>query len=394
MNSRAVGDRDLLLDVSRLIWRVWRGGLPTGIDRVCIAYLRHYAPRGLAVVQRGGRQFVFSRRQSDRLFDILLGGEKRSRARLAAAVLSGILTGRRAPPRRGMVYLNVGHTGLNEPTLPAWIAEFGLRAVYMVHDLIPITHPEFCRPAELEKHRRRMANVLSSAAGIIGNSKASLDELADYASTQQTTMPPAIAAWISGWDRPANVTAKSIDRPFFVTVGTIEGRKNHRLLIDVWQRLVGEMGEKAPTLVIIGQRGWQADDVFRILDRPEELEGHVLELGSCSDRDLAGWIAGARSLLMPSLAEGFGLPVIEAMELGTAVIANDLPVFREIAGEIPTYLDPHDVQAWQSSIRDFTDDAPELSRQKAALKSYRAPDWASHFKKVDAWLPSVGAAHG
>lgn len=389
MKSPAAGDRDLLLDVSRLIWRVWRGGLPTGIDRVCIAYLRHYAPRSLAVVQRGGRQFVFSPRQSSRLFDVLLSGKKRMRTRLARAVLTGLVTGRRAPPRRDMIYLNVGHTGLNEPTLPAWIAEFGLRAVYMVHDLIPITHPEFCRPAELEKHRRRIANVLSSASGIIGNSQASIDELAAYAATQQASLPPAIAAWISGWDRPPSVEAKKMARPYFVTLGTIEGRKNHQLLIDVWRLLVGKLGQAAPILVIIGQRGWQAAEVIQVLDRPEQLEGHVLELGSCKDRDLAGWIAGARALLMPSFAEGFGLPLIEAMELGTAVIANDLPVFREIAGDIPTYLAPQDADAWRAAILAFMQDGPDLARQKAALKSYRAPNWAGHFKTVDAWLAKL-----
>jgi len=390
--ARGPSDRDVLLDVSRLIWRVWRGGLATGIDRVCVAYLRHYAPRALAVVQRNGHQFIFSPQQSRRLFDVLLGDGKRVRFRLAAAVLRGILTGRRAPPRRGMLYLNVGHTGLNEPTLPAWIAKSGLRAVYMVHDLIPITHPEFCRPPELEKHRQRIANVLASAAGVIGNSQASLDELAVYAAEQEKAMPTAIAAWISGWERPANVTAKSLDRPFFVTVGTIEGRKNHQLLIDVWRSLVVEMGERAPALVIIGQRGWQADDVFRVLDEPKELEGHVLELGSCGDRELAGWIAGARALLMPSLAEGFGLPVVEAMELGTPVIANDLPVFREIAGDVPTYLDPRSVEAWHSAIAAFMQDGSETARQESALKSYRAPDWTSHFEKVDAWLVTLRAA--
>jgi len=94
-------------------------------------------------------------------------------------------------------------------------------------------------------------------------------------------------------------------------------------------------------------------------------------------------------LLMPSFAEGFGLPLIEAMELGTAVIANDLPVFREIAGDIPTYLAPQDADAWRAAILAFMQDGPDLARQKAALKSYRAPNWAGHFKTVDAWLAKL-----
>ena len=92
MNARAAGDRDLLLDVSRLIWRVWRGGLPTGIDRVCIAYLKHYSPRALAVIQRGGRQFVVSHGMSTRLFDLLVSDRRPSRLRLAQTVVQAILS--------------------------------------------------------------------------------------------------------------------------------------------------------------------------------------------------------------------------------------------------------------------------------------------------------------
>ena len=63
--------RDVLLDVSRLIWRLWRGRLPTGVDRVCLAYLDHFRSRSRAVVQRRGQYFILDERQSDRLFDLL-----------------------------------------------------------------------------------------------------------------------------------------------------------------------------------------------------------------------------------------------------------------------------------------------------------------------------------
>ena len=255
-----------------------------------------------------------------------------------------------------MIYLNVGHTGLDEPSLPEWIAQSRLRAIFMVHDLIPLTHPQFCRPPELSKHRRRMDNMLAAAAGIIGNSQASLEDLAGYARARGLTMPASIAAWISGWVRPRDFDTRKLGRPYFVCVGTIEGRKNHLMLLNVWRRLVAAEGGDAPVLVIIGKRGWQAEETIAILDRLGELSGSVIELSGCEDRDLAGWIAGARALLMPSFAEGFGLPVIEAMDLGTPVLASDLPVFREIAGSIPTYIDPSNAPGWEAAIRDFTQD--------------------------------------
>jgi glycosyltransferase involved in cell wall biosynthesis len=144
-----------------------------------------------------------------------------------------------------------------------------------------------------------------------------------------------------------------------------------------------------PILVIIGQRGWEAEAAIATLDRLGDLEGLVIELGQCPDDELFAIIAGARALLMPSFAEGFGLPVAEALELGTPVIASDLAVFREFAGDIPTYLDCRDESGWESSVRDFTQDSPERERQLRRMTGYRGPDWATHFGIVDPWIETL-----
>jgi glycosyltransferase involved in cell wall biosynthesis len=380
---------EFLLDISRLIWRAWRGALPTGIDRVCLEYLAHFGPRSLGVVQYKGRTFVLSREDSDALFSILLRPGTRNRTALAAAAPLAWARSSSRPPRANMLYLNVGHTGLHDPALPAWIAENGVRAVYLIHDLIPITHPQFCRPGEPEKHALRMENALRSAAGVIANSHATLDELRAFASSRSLALPKACAILISGQRALGKVRPRHLERPHFVTVGTIEGRKNHLLLLRIWRRLVTESEKTAPILVVIGQRGWQADEAFALLDRATDLKGHVVEHGDCSDVELAALVAGARALLMPSFAEGFGLPVIEALQLGTPVIAADLPVYGEIAGDIPTYLSPADEQGWEAAIRQFVHDCPDRERQKRAIETYTAPDWSSHFEKVESWLASL-----
>jgi glycosyltransferase involved in cell wall biosynthesis len=380
--------REYLLDVSRLVWRVWRGGLPTGIDRVCLAYVEHFASRSQAVVQRGGHYFLLSPAHSDRLFDLLRDGSARrlDLLRLAAAVWPATL--RTAPPL-GAIYLNVGHTGLNESTLPDWVARHRLRAVYLIHDLIPITHPQFCRPEEALKHSQRMKNVLTSAAGIIGNSRATVEDLQAFATAQALPMPPTIVARISGGRLPKNVPPRLLAKPHFVTLGTIEGRKNHLLLLDIWCRLVADLRGEAPVLVIVGQRGWKAERVIDQLDQLGELDGHIREFGTCDDEELAGWILGARALLMPSFAEGFGLPVIEALRIGTPVIASNLPVYREIAGDIPSYLDPADGGNWEHLIRSFIGESVERERQLARMKDYRAPNWDEHFAAVERWLQTL-----
>jgi glycosyltransferase involved in cell wall biosynthesis len=202
-------------------------------------------------------------------------------------------------------------------------------------------------------------------------------------------MPPSVAAWIAGPPVPYFVSARRFDRPHFITVGTIEARKNHSLLLQIWRRLVARDGDAAPLLVIVGQRGWEADQATAMLDRASDLKSHVLELGSCGDEELGALIAGARALLMPSFAEGFGLPISEALQLGTPVIASDLPVFREFAANIPTYIDPLDGAGWEQAILSFTKDSAERRRQLDAIVDYRAPDWSSHFKVVEEWLQTL-----
>ena len=378
-------ERPFLFDASRLVWRVWTGRLPTGIDRVCLAYMEHYGPRALALVQRGELRLVLSPQHSDELFALLRSGGKGFRLRLLALLARAIIQQHR-PRLAGMVYLNIGHTGLDAPGLPGWVKRRKLRPVFLIHDLIPITHPEFCRAGERARHRARMRHALDCAEGIIANSAATLTALESFAQTERYAMPGSVVAWLGADEQVPPIERDPGEHPYFVIIGTIEARKNHLLLLHLWERLVEQLGAAAPRLMLVGQRGWEADEVFALLDRSPRLREHVLELGRCSDARMLALLDGARALLMPSFIEGFGIPVIEALQRGTPVIASDLPVFREIAGNIPLYLDPLDGQHWERAIRDFSGDCPERTRQLAAMPGFRAPDWAAHFARVDHWL--------
>jgi glycosyltransferase involved in cell wall biosynthesis len=164
------------------------------------------------------------------------------------------------------------------------------------------------------------------------------------------------------------------------------------MLFRVWDELVKTVGAAAPILIVVGGRGWEAEEVSARLDELGQLQSSVQEISACNDDELAAWIAGARALLMPSFVEGFGLPVVEALQLGTPVIASDLPVYREIVGDKPTYLDPSDVSAWRQAISDFNADGPERRRQLAAIQGYRGPTWDEHFRVVEAWLAELDSA--
>ena len=382
-------DAPYLLDVTRLIWRRWKGRYPTGVDRVCLAYLKHFGARSQAVVHHDRFRRILSRQASKTLFDLLEGPSDSFRRKLPFGVLRN-LSGLNAEGH-GRLYLNIGHTGLNSSGFRDWVTRTNVRPIYLVHDLIPITHPEYCRAGEAQRHRERMRTVLMTGTGVIGNSQATLDELSCFAKAEALEMPPSIAAWLGSDPLPAFPNLRKPDRPTFVVLSTIEARKNHLMLLEIWDRLIDRLGNRVPRLLIIGQRGWEVDRLFDLLDNGEKLRGHVIELNHCSDEELAQHLSSARALLFPSFAEGYGLPLVEALGLGVPVISSNLPVLREIGGEIPVFLSPNDRAEWEAAILDYSQtDSTARQSQVQRLKRFRSPDWQNHFDTVEAWLRSLG----
>jgi glycosyltransferase involved in cell wall biosynthesis len=397
-------DAPLLLDVTRLIWRRWEGVRATGIDRICDAWLNHFAASSQAVLITKWRQIILPTAASQELFAVLAaptrpGGEgtKAFRSNLVKLVLRWGLCLLRDYDGRQRFWLNPGHTGLHIPGLAKWSVKARVRPIYLVHDLIPITHPEFCRAGEDAKHRERMTRVLQSGAGVVANSKHTRETLAEFAQSTGRAMPPAIVAWpgcATMRTENGSGNADKVGVPSFVIIGTIEGRKNHALLLSVWKRMLASMGDACPQLVIVGRRGWQADDVFATLDC-YDYRGKVIEAGAVDDGRLAQLLSEARALLFPSVAEGFGIPLVEALAAGIPVIASDLAVFREIAGDVPELLDPGDEDGWIAALTDYARvSSSRRNAQLVRLQGFAAPNWADHFAKVEALLREldVGAS--
>jgi glycosyltransferase involved in cell wall biosynthesis len=245
----------------------------------------------------------------------------------------------------------------------------------MVHDLIPIHHPEYCSPTAEARHLRRMRQIVDHAAHVITNSGATADEVARYARLRGDRVPPITAVPLGiEAEFLASPTPLAARRPYFVCVGTIEARKNLAFLLALWRRLDERLGDQAPRLVLVGRRGWENEAVIDHLDRSKAVIRLVSEVCDLRDRDLAALIAGAAALLSPSFAEGFDLPVLEALAVRTPVIASRIPVHEELAVGA-TLLDPLDGRAWLEAIEAATT-APR--RGPPAV----SPGWDDHFAQV------------
>jgi glycosyltransferase involved in cell wall biosynthesis len=380
----------VLIDITRLMYRRIIGRRFTGIDRVGLEYLRHFSGRAHAVLSWEWFAAALSVADSALAFSALLDGGRRVGALEYRLAFQPWIWAWLRGPARGSLLLDTSHTWLDNPSYAWLLRRRGARPVFFVHDLIPISHPEYCRPGEAERHEARMRNALTIGCGVVVNSNHTLETLQRFAHSAGLQMPRAVVALLAPGVAPSIPGLRPIEHPYFVILGTIEPRKNHWLLLQAWRRLVERMGDSAPRLFVVGQRGWECENVVDLLERCSQLEGFVFERNACSDAELATLLHHAQALLMPSFAEGFGLPVAEALAAGVPVIASDLAVFREIAGTIPEFVAPLDGRRWMELILDYTQaESARRAAQLARIGNFRRTAWAQHFDIVDRFLETL-----
>ncbi|WP_170168873.1 glycosyltransferase family 4 protein [Rhodovulum iodosum] len=304
------------------------------------------------------------------------------RLALARAPRRGLARMLRAHLPRGAWYFNTGHSHL-EPALFAALHRAGLRVAVMLHDTIPLDHAHLCAPGSPARFARKFAAAVRGADLVICNSEATRADVARHAA-RLGRVPPMAAAPLGVTPAPPAALPPEIepDTPYFVALGTIEPRKNHALLLDVWQRIAADPPPGGvPRLVVAGRRGWRNTDVFRRLDALAASNGPVAELPGLSDGAVSALLRGACALVFPSLAEGYGLPPLEAAALGTPVIASDLPVLREQLGDFAVYLPPTDSYAWQEAILRSAE-IGKNAQTEAGVQGRSVPGWAGHFNTV------------
>lgn len=293
---------------------------------------------------------------------------------------------------RRTLFLLVSHRLMEQPEPIEALRRAGAAFIPLVHDLIPATHPEYARPGVAMQHLQRLATVASLADGIIVNSAATAAVLRPHL-VQQAATPPMLVAPL-GIERilPGPLPQDGTASPYFVSIGTIEPRKNHLLLLHLWRDFAAKWGPAAPRLILVGRRGWENENVLDLLERCTLLRGLVEEAGSLPDPQVASLLAGSRALLFPSFAEGYGLPLAEALAAGTPVIGSDLPALRELGGDVPEYLDPLDGAGWRRMILDYAaPDSRARAAQLARLRSWSPPSWEDHFAAVEGLLQDVAA---
>ena len=299
----------------------------------------------------------------------------------------------RGTPRRSLAGLDIYHS--NYHALPAVIREqHKVKAVLTVHDLIPILHPEWCGMLGqgAQQYFHPEFNLPATLRGlnrdhwIICPSAASRDDVCEYLGTQidpakTRVIPWGASALFSPCTDPDRLQAVRIKyklpaAPYFLSLGTLEPRKNLDTLIRCFYRLLQQ--ERAPDLylVLAGPLGWDYGPIFQALRKHPQFAGRIVVTGYVADEDLSALYSAALAFVYPSLYEGFGLPPLEAMQCGTPVITSNLSSLPEVVGNAGILINPRDEDALAETMLGLYRSAglrTEMSRRglaRAALFSW------------------------
>jgi glycosyltransferase involved in cell wall biosynthesis len=259
----------------------------------------------------------------------------------------------------------------------------GLRVVVLVHDLMPLTHPHLCDRQFAAHSREGIARAAPRWDVALTNSEYTARELRDWAQRLGCLdLPvhpvplahgmPMAAAEGDPW--PEDL-ADLRGRPFVLSVGTIEGRKNHLALFQAWQILQREMAE-VPPLVLVGRSGWLVEDLMRQLSATGNLGGLLRLAPDVSDPALDALYRACRFTIFPSFAEGWGLPVGESLALGKLCLATTEGAVPEVGQGFAEPIDPFDARGIAAKVRHFLEDDAALAAAEARIREgFRPRSW-------------------
>jgi alpha-1,3-rhamnosyl/mannosyltransferase len=245
--------------------------------------------------------------------------------------------------------------------------------VATVHDLGLLKVPWAVRPDSAEALRERLERTLFEADLLLTPSEAVRREMIEIGVSPDRVRAIHHGTGVLAQTAPSPLPAGTPSR-YALHVGTVEPRKNVPTLLAAW-RLLRSRGIDPPPLVLCGGWGWKAEAVRQEIEAAAR-EGWAVHLGYVGPGELAALYAGAALVALPSFYEGFGLPAIEALQAGAPLVASDLPVLREVAGEAALYAPPNRPDLWADRIAALLGD-PNLREEmrRRGRERARAFDW-------------------
>ncbi len=256
-----------------------------------------------------------------------------------------------------------------------------VRTVVTVHDLVFLQYPQTLTRAKRIYYKPIFTRSLRLAERVITPSETVRKQVIETFSVPAGAVvatPLAVGSEFMNLQFDAKSQQKiakyGVRPPYLLAVGTLEPRKNLMLLLQAYD-LLRKNANLPHQLVIIGKQGWQNVQQTELAKRWRESRGIVFT-GYVDQQDLPHLYARAESFLFPSLYEGFGFPLLEALAVGAPVLASDIPVHREVCGDAALFADPHNPEEWKAGILKILSDLPMKNKlRKNGFEQVKQFSW-------------------
>ncbi|HWD37702.1 MAG TPA: glycosyltransferase family 1 protein [Fimbriimonas sp.] len=268
--------------------------------------------------------------------------------------------------------------------------------VAMIHDMIPMVYPQFCDRLQAAYLQFMLVYASKRSTHIITNSEATRGEIVKYARVSPdkiTVLPLGPGSTLTRRDPPSVKPNELADIPFkrfLLTLGTLEPRKNIPTLLKAMAMLQERGALEDLGLVIAGGRGWKEQGIFDQLEQMH-IRDRVAFVGYVPDERLPALFASCDAFIYPSLLEGFGMPILEAMICGAPVLTTGQGAMKEVGGTAARYFDPLSVEEMAKCIEQSVF-CPEESREAWAQKGFeraKAFSWENCAEKTIEALEKV-----
>lgn len=279
------------------------------------------------------------------------------------------------------------------------LKENGVKLAVYIYDIIPITHPQYCHENTVFNFLDYIGAYLQYADILIASAQSTLDEINALLFKLGLDSIPGYVSWLGAdFSESANtkgdineeVIRAVSNGKYVLAVGTIEPRKNHKLLMDAFDLGLFEDGIN---LIFAGRVGWNVEALEKRINNHKEIGKRFFHFKGLNDATIDYLYKNAFFVGFPTYNEGFGLPMIEAFQRNTPVIASNCKVLREVGEDYAIYFSQDDPADFQSKVKKYINNEKLYNELKEKIKTYIPFTWEQTTKKIENALSTLEAVN-
>lgn len=263
----------------------------------------------------------------------------------------------------------------------------GVKIAAHIYDIIPVTEAQYCHEFTVYSFMEYLYSQILYSDLIISNAQATINAINCLIEDTDVKMINGRVVKLGSdikknnhLDEVKTEIVNAVGKgKYILMVGTIEPRKNHKFVLQAFDKYLFDDGVH---LILAGRIGWNVFELMEYINHHKELNNKLFYFRDATDQDITYLYENALAVAFPSFNEGFGLPIIEAFERGTPVLASDIPVLREVGKDYCKYFSLNDSQEFVKLVRTYIMNEEIYLNDKEKIKTYRSETWDECAEKM------------